>query len=110
MHSVPILAGVLATALFTVSALPMLLKARRTRDLGSYSIGNIGLANVGNLVQTIYVLSLPPGPIWALHAFQLSTSALMLAWYLRFRVPRTRQPVGSPRADLDRGEHSVPRH
>jgi hypothetical protein len=87
---------VLATVLFTASTLPMLLKARRTRDLGSYSAGNIGLANVGNVVQTIYVLSLPPGPIWALHAFQLSASGLMLTWYLRYhRSPRTDRPTPS---------------
>ena len=27
---------------------------------------------------------LPPGPIWLLHAFYLVTTALMLAWYLRY--------------------------
>lgn len=95
----------LATVLFTASTLPMLLKARRTRDLGSYSVGNIGLANVGNVVQTIYVLSLPPGPIWALHAFQLSASGLMLAWYLRFHRPRVRVPALVRRI---RGSFSVP--
>jgi hypothetical protein len=85
MSSLPIVAGSLATVIFVASALPMLAKARRTRDLASYSLGNIALANVGNAVQSVYVLSLPPGPIWALHAFYLSTTALMLAWFMRYR-------------------------
>ena len=84
MDSLPFLAGVTATIVFVLSTLPMLVKARRTRDLSSYSLGNIVLANIGNVVQSVYVLSLPPGPIWALHGFYLSTTALMLGWYLRY--------------------------
>jgi hypothetical protein len=103
MSSVPILAGVLATAIFTASTLPMLAKARRTRDLRSYSLANIGLANVGNLVQSVYVLSLPPGPIWALHAFYVLTSALMLGWCLRYgreSRPRVHEPAHSSADEL----------
>jgi len=85
MNSLPFLAGVTATVIFTVSTLPMLVKARRTRDLSSYSLGNIVLANVGNVVQSVYVVSLPPGPIWVLHGFYITTTALMLAWYFRYR-------------------------
>jgi len=62
----------------------MLLKAVRTRDLKSYSLGNILLANVGNVFHSIYVFNLPPGPIWLLHAFYLITTGLMLVWYLRY--------------------------
>ena len=47
----------------------MLVKAYRTRDLSSYSLGNILLANVGNAVHSVYVFSLPPGPLWVLHSF-----------------------------------------
>ena len=65
--SVPVLAGAASTVIFAVSTLPMLVKAYRSRDLSSYSLGNIGLANVGNAVHSVYVFSLPPGPIWALH-------------------------------------------
>ena len=50
-----------STLLFVVSYLPMLVKAFRTRDLESYSLGNLVLANVGNAVHSIYVFSLPPG-------------------------------------------------
>ena len=40
----------------------MLVKAFRTRDLESYSLGNLLIANVGNGVHSIYVFSLPIGP------------------------------------------------
>jgi hypothetical protein len=64
--------------------LPMLLKAAQTKDLSSYSLGNIMLANVGNVIHSIYVFHLPAGPVWALHTFYLVTIALMLVWYLRY--------------------------
>lgn len=84
-----VLAGTTATVLFVASALPMLAKARRTRDLSSYSLGNLLLANTGNAVQSLYVFALPAGPIWVLHSFYLVTTALMLAWFLRYRVRQT---------------------
>ena len=95
MDSLPFLAGVTATVIFTVSALPMLVKARRTHDLSSYSLGNIVLANVGNVVQSVYVVSLPPGPIWVLHGFYVTTTALMLAWYFRYTRPMD-EPTHAP--------------
>jgi hypothetical protein len=86
--SLPLLAGSASTVLFMASTLPMLVKAVRTKDLGSYSAGNLVLANVGNLVHAIYVFSLPPGPIWALHTFYLVTSFAMLAMWLGYRRRR----------------------
>jgi hypothetical protein len=72
----------------------MLIKARRSRNLKSYSLGNLLLANLGNVVHSIYVVSLPVGPIWGLHAFYLITTGLMLLWYLRYsakmRIDRKR--------------------
>ena len=96
MHTnIPILAGTISTFMFATSTMPMLVKAFRTKDLHSYSLGNILTANVGNLVHALYVYSLPPGPIWLLHTFHLVTTGLMLAWYLRyerpFRLPSLRQ-------------------
>jgi len=88
MDGVPVLAGVVSTAVFAGSVLPMLHKAMRTRDLSSYSLGNIVLANVGNAVHSVYVFHLPAGPIWFLHSFYVVSSALMLFWYLRCRTFR----------------------
>lgn len=88
--NVPVIAGTISTTIFALSTLPMLLKAFRTKDLKSYSLGNILLANVGNVVHCIYVFNLPPGPIWLLHTFYLVTTGLMLVWYLCYeRRPAT---------------------
>ncbi|NIK60797.1 hypothetical protein [Kribbella shirazensis] len=86
--SVALLAGTMSTILVASSALPMVVKAIRTRDLASYSPANLVLANVGNAVHCIYVVHLPPGPIWILHGFYVVTSALMLLWWLRFHPLR----------------------
>ena len=88
---VAILAGVMSTGLFAMSYLPMLVKAARTKDLSSYSLGNLAITNAGNLVHSLYVFSLPVGPIWFLHAFYLVASALMLAWFLRYRTAGQRR-------------------
>jgi uncharacterized protein with PQ loop repeat len=82
----PIIAGTVSTVIFATSMLPMLIKARRTRDLASYSLGNILLSNLGNLVHSVYVFSLPAGPVWALHGFYLVATGLLLLWYLRFNL------------------------
>jgi hypothetical protein len=79
----PVLAGTVSTTLFVTSYLPMLVKAFRTRDLSSYSRGNLVLASVGNVVYTVYVVSLPVGPIWFLHTFYVLCTALMLLWHLQ---------------------------
>lgn len=89
-----VLAGVISSVVFVGSVLPMLIKAVRTRDLASYSLGNLLLANLGNVVHSVYVLSLTVGPIWVLHSFYLLTSAFMLVMYLRHREPRSRAERG----------------
>jgi hypothetical protein len=91
---VPTLAGLASTVIFAVSALPMLAKAYRSRDLTSYSFGNIVLANVGNAVHSVYVFSLPPGPIWVLHSFYLVSTGLMLGWYLGYGMRRPTHRLG----------------
>ena len=91
--SIPVLAGIASTVIFASSVLPMLVKARRTKDLTSYSLGNMLLANLGNAVYSVYVYSLPPGPIWALHSFYLASTALMLIWYLRYAVREHTHPT-----------------
>ena len=54
-----------------------------------YSRGQLVLANVGNAINSVYVFSLPVGPIWFLHAFNLACTLLMLAWHLRYARPGT---------------------
>jgi hypothetical protein len=83
--SLSVLAGSVSTAVFVASALPMLVKAARTKDLGSYSVGNLVLANLGNLLYAVYVFSLPAGPIWALHSFYTVSSFAMLVMWLSYR-------------------------
>jgi uncharacterized protein with PQ loop repeat len=84
----PTLAGLVATLVFAISTLPMLSKAVRSRDLTSYSTGNLVLANVGNAIYSFYVFQLPPGPVWFLHGYYLLSSGLMLFWSRRFgRAP-----------------------
>ena len=83
--SLPVLAGSISTALFMASVLPMLIKAWRTKDLESYSLGNLVTSNVANLFYSVYGASLPFGPVWALHGFYLGATALMLFWALRYR-------------------------
>ncbi len=96
MQDLALYAGSAATAIFVLGQLPMLLKAARTRDLSSYSFANMLLANAGNLLYTVYVVSVPFGPVWALHGFNLVTAGLMLFWYLRYgrRSRRTGAPAG----------------
>lgn len=91
MSTLALVAGTVSTVVFAGSMLPMVLKAARSHDLASYSLGNIALANVGNAVHSVYVFHLPPGPIWALHSFYVVTSLCMLYWYLRY-AHRPRQP------------------
>ena len=95
LASLQLLAGSLSSLIFAAGALPMLVKARRTRDLRSYSGTNLALSNVGNAAHWIYVAGLPAGPIWFLHTFWTVASLLMLLWYLRFVVlDQRRRPSG----------------
>lgn len=93
-----------ATFMYVAASLPMLVKASRTKDLHSYSGANLMIANTGNVTQSVYVLALPPGPVWLLHGFNTAASALMLWWWLQARrSPRRPSPtpakVGRSSAD-----------
>ena len=83
MAEIQVLAGSFSSIIFVGSSLPMVSKALRTRDLRSYSLANIGLANAGNVIYWLYVSALPPGPVWFLHAFNTLVAILMLVLYLR---------------------------
>ena len=110
MLSLPTLAGLASTVIFAASTLPMLVKAYRSRDLASYSLGNIALANLGNAVHSVYVYSLPPGPIWLLHTFYLVSSALMLGWYLRYGLRKPAHSAAAPIGGSPGAERAGPDH
>jgi hypothetical protein len=103
---IAVLAGSVSTGLFVGSYLPMLLKAFRTRDLDSYSRGNLVLATIGNALYSVYVFSLPIGPIWFLHLFYVITTLLMLVWHVRHAAPGYR---GNPLQPADEGERDADR-
>ncbi|WP_256840518.1 hypothetical protein [Ornithinimicrobium faecis] len=96
MSGLALLAGLVSTVFFVSAALPMVVKAVVTRDLESYSLGNLVLANGGNAVHSLYVFSLPAGPIWVLHSFYAVTTAVMLALYLRHADPSHRRASCPP--------------
>ncbi|WP_239065586.1 hypothetical protein [Microbacterium hibisci] len=87
---IPLIAGTVSTVVFAISNLPMLRKAMRTRDVSSYSLSSIGMINAANVVYSVYVFSLPPGPVWALHTFYLVSCAIMLVLCLAQRRVRLR--------------------
>lgn len=82
--SLALAAGALSSVILVANNLPMLVKARRTRDLSSYSLAYLVLNNVGNVLYDV-----PTGPIWPMQSFYLLSMALLLRWYLRFS-PRSR--------------------
>lgn len=91
-ESLQIVAGLASTAIFASSKVPMLMKALRTRDLRSYSIGHIALSAGGNFMYWLYVVSLPFGPIWLLQAFFTLSDLLMLSCYVVFEVRGPSRP------------------
>ena len=82
---IPIVAGTVSTVVFAVSNLPMLRKALRTRDVSSYSLSSLVMINAANVLYSLYVFTLPVGPIWALHTFYLVSCAIMLVLCLSQR-------------------------
>ena len=94
MEQVQIIAGSLAGFLFAAASWNMLVKAWQTKDLSSYSLGQIVLNNIGNLFYWLYVISLPIGPIWFMHAFFTLASLLMLIWYFIYQAASKNQKQG----------------
>src|SRR5262245_34313046 len=94
MEQVQMVAGSIAGLIFAAASWNMLVKAWRTKDLRSYSLGQIVLNNVGNLFYWLYVISLPFGPIYLMHAFFTLVSMLMLIGYFMYRTaPATRTRI-----------------
>lgn len=92
---IPILAGMISTVVFAVSNLPMLRKALHTRDVSSYSLSSMAMINAANVVYSLYVFSLPIGPIWALHTFYVVSCGIMLALCLAARRPSHGSATGA---------------
>ena len=98
------MAGIISTLMFLGSNLPMVVQAIRSRDVSSYSRGYLVMTNIGNAVYTVYVLSLPAGPIWLLHLVYTTVSAFMLLLHVWWApVARTTDPSSRDLAtDVDR--------
>jgi uncharacterized protein with PQ loop repeat len=82
---IAIVAGTASTVVFAASNLPMLRKALRTGDVSSYSLASLVMINAANVVYSLYVFTLPVGPIWALHSFYVVSCGVMLWLCLRQR-------------------------
>ena len=94
---IPLLAGTISTVIFAVSNLPMLRKALRTRDVSSYSLSSMIMINAANGLYSLYVFTLPFGPIWGLHTFYLISCGIMLVLCLRARSAATARRTGGSR-------------
>jgi uncharacterized protein with PQ loop repeat len=106
---IPLIAGTVSTVVFGVSNLPMLRKALRTRDVSSYSLSSITMINAANAVYSLYVFSLPFGPIWGLHTFYLVSCAIMLVLCLgdhKLKAPKVSR-YGSASCSRTRRHRSV---
>jgi len=102
------MAGVISTLMFLGSNLPMVVQAIRSRDVSSYSRGYLVMTNIGNAVYTVYVLSLPAGPIWLLHLVYTSVSAFMLIIHVWW-APAATAALWSPGSALDAPGSQPPR-
>jgi hypothetical protein len=71
--------------MFASSQIPMLVKVFKTRNLQSYSLSNLVISNLGNLIHWVYIVTVP-GPLWYLHGFFTVTTAVMLLLYLRYEI------------------------
>jgi hypothetical protein len=84
LHMIQLFAGSISCGIFISSNLPMLYKAFQTRDLKSYSLGQLLLSNLGNCLYWIYLIGLPFGPAWFIQGFFTLSSLLMLVAYLYY--------------------------
>ncbi len=99
MEQAQLLAGSVAGLIFAVGSLDMVIKAWRTKDLRSYSLGQMVLNNVGNLFYWLYILSLPFGPIYFMHGFFTLVSLIMMIWYFVYQPMTQRSAAEAPQQD-----------
>lgn len=83
IQTIQVMAGFTSTIMFATGQIPMLIKVFKTRNLQSYSLSNLVIGNLGNLIHWVYLVTIP-GPLWYLHAFFTITTAAMLFFYLRY--------------------------
>jgi uncharacterized protein with PQ loop repeat len=94
MEQMQMIAGSVAGLIFAAGSVDMLVKAWRTKDLRSYSLGQMVLNNVGNVFYWLYVIGLPFGPIYFMHGFCTFVSLVMLIWYFTYQTaPETSKHV-----------------
>lgn len=79
------IAGTIARLIFVISTIPSLTRVYRTRKGDRYSLASLWMATIGNALQWVYVLSLPPGPLYALPTWNTRSAALLRAWCIRYR-------------------------
>ena len=108
VQSIQVLAGFISSTIFISSNFPMLYKALRTKDMHSYSLGQLILGNMGNTVYWLYVASLPVGPVWFLQGFFSLSSASMLFCYLRYEKKWLRLQRHSPGVNERTHARSLP--
>ena len=101
------MAGLASSLVFVASTLPMVVRAIRTHDLSSYSRGHLVMTNAGNAVYTLYVLSLPAGPIWVLHLVHTTVSAFMLLCHVWWSPARATDRSMDAVAQLLRANVSI---
>lgn len=82
---IQILAGFISSIIFAIGQISMLVKVLKTRNLKSYTLSNLVLANLGNLIDWVYLVTVP-GPLWYLHSFFTITTAVMLLFYLCYEL------------------------
>ena len=83
---IQLIAGSISSIMFVISTLPMVWKALKTKDLKSYSLGNIVLSNLANIIYWIYVTGLPFGPVWYIHVFNTLITLVMLILYFQHEL------------------------
>lgn len=110
METLSFMAGMLSSFIFAGSNIPMLWKAYRTKDLHSYSLFNLVLINVGNLIYWLYVANLPLGPIWILHSFYTISAGVLLIMYWQQPTRGGNQTLVEIRQKIDRLRFSTLRY
>ena len=93
IQTIQTVAGFISSIMFAASQVPMMLKVLQTKNLKSYSLSNLVLSNIANLIHWLYLITIP-GPLWYLHAFFTITAVVMLILYLCYETNLlNRRPV-----------------